>query len=261
MRGINLQLAGRGLKTISASVVQRRHYLAAWNMFRLYEHPARMFRQYLTGSGIYPSYVRVKTPMSWLELNLYSSHDLLTVNEIFCRDDYHAEASDRVIVDFGSNIGISAAYFLSRGPETFTYLFEPLPANIARLKENLRRFAGRFKLEEVAVGPHDGEVNFGWEETGRYGGVDAAFERTIRVTCRNSNSILEEIIAIHGHIDILKVDIETLEEVVVRSLPETLVHNINKLYVEYPFHDNPLAATHTYRQYGSIAQFTRRPQA
>jgi len=248
------------MRKIFASVLQRRHYVAARNMFRLYENPSRMLRQYLTGSGVYPSIVRVKTPMSWIELNLYSPHDLLTVNEIFCRDDYHAESTDKVIVDFGSNIGISAAYFLSRGPETFTYLFEPLPANIVRLKENLRRFVGRFKLEGVAVGPLEGEVNFGWEETGRYGGVDAAFERTIRVICRNSNSILEEIIAIHGHIDILKVDIETLEEVVIRSLPETLVDNINKLYVEYPFHDNPLAATHTHRQYGSIAQFTRRPQ-
>ena len=249
------------MRKIFASVLQRRHYVAAGNMFRLYENPPQRLREYLTGSGKYPCVVRVKTPMSWLEMNLYSSHDLLTVNEIFCRDDYHAESSDKVIVDFGSNIGISAAYFLTRGPETFTYLFEPLPANIARLKENLQRFAGRFKLEEVAVGPLDGEVNFGWEETGRYGGVDAAFERTIRVTCRNSNSILEEIIAIHGNIDILKVDIETLEEVVIRSLPETLVRNINKLYVEYPFHDNPLAATHTHRQYGSIAQFTRRPHA
>jgi len=255
-----LQLGGRDMRKIFASVLQRRHYVAVRNMFRLYENPSQMLRQYLTGSGVYPYIVRVKTPMSWIELNLYSPHDLLTVNEIFCRDDYHADSSDKVVVDFGSNIGISAAYFLTRGPETFTYLFEPLPANIARLKENLRRFAGRFKLEEVAVGPHDGEVNFGWEETGRYGGVDAAFERTIRVTCRNSNSILKEIIAIHGHIDILKVDIETLEEVVIRSLPETLVDNINKLYVEYPFHDNPLAATHTHRQYGSIAQFTRRPQ-
>ena len=255
-----MQFGGRDMRKIFGSALQRRHYVAAWNMVHLYETPPRMLWHYLTGSGVYPSTVRVKTPMSWLELNLYSSHDLLTVNEIFCRDDYHADSSDKVVVDFGSNIGISAAYFLSRGPETFTYLFEPLPANIARLKENLRRFAGRFKLEEVAVGPHDGEVNFGWEETGRYGGVDAAFERTIRVICRNSNSILEEIIAIHGHIDILKVDIETLEEVVIRSLPETLVDNINKLYVEYPFHDNPLAATHTHRQYGSIAQFTRRPQ-
>ena len=253
-----MQLGGRDFKTVASSMVQRRHYVAASNMLRLYERPARTLRHYLTGGGEYPSTVRVKTPMSPVDLRLYSSHDLLTVNEIFCRKDYSADASDKVIVDFGSNIGISAAYFLTRGPETFTYLFEPLPANISKLKQNLQSFAGRFDLNPVAVGPYEGQVTFGWEETGRYGGVNAAFDKTISVTCRNSNKVLEEILGKHGHIDILKVDIETLEEAVVRGIPESLARNIKKVYAEFTFRDNPLASTHNLHQYGTVAQFRRR---
>lgn len=253
-----MQIGRRKLPKIMKSALHRRHYVAARNMVRIYEHPADMFRRYLLGSGTYPTTVRVRTPISLLDLKLYNSHDVLTVNEIFCRDDYHADAADKVVVDFGSNIGISGAYFLSRSPEAHIYLFEPLPANIAKLKENLDRFKGRYELEEVAVGPEEGEVSFGWEETGRYGGVNAQMPNTLTVMCRNSTRVLEDVIAKHGLIDILKVDIETLEEAVVEAIPQNVAKKINKVYVEYTFTDNPLSATHDMAQYGNIAQFIRR---
>jgi FkbM family methyltransferase len=251
-----MQVAGRGIGKIAGAVLQRRHYTAARHMLRVYEHPAKVFWRYLTGSGDYPSSVRVRTPQGWLSLNLYTSHDLLTVNEIFCRADYHADSTDRVVVDFGSNIGISAAYFLSRSPETFIYLFEPLPRNITRLHENLRSFEGRYELQEVAVGTSAGEVDFGFEETGRYGGVGAEFSNSLTVTCVDSQQSLRDVIAKHGHIDILKIDIEGLEADVIDNIPVDLAQKITKLYVEYVFDKNPLAQTHALHQYGDIAQFT-----
>lgn len=253
-----MQIAGRDIGTLAKSVLQRRHYTAARNMVRRYRHPAQMFVRYLTGSGTYPGTVEVRTPLSWLELHLYTPHDLLTVNEIFCRDDYYADAADKVIVDFGSNIGISAAYFLTRTPDAFAYLFEPLPSNITKLRTNLAAFEDRYLLEEVAVGPEDGEVRFGWEETGRYGGVNAEFGNSLTVMCRSSKTVLENVVAKHGRIDILKVDIETLEEAVVNDIPVELARNINKIYVEFVFETNPLAETHTLTHYGDIAQFVRK---
>lgn len=253
-----MQIAGRDASTVAKSVLDRRHYTAARNMVRRYERPVDMFRRYLTGSGTYPTTVRVKTPMGWLDLNLYTSHDVLTVNEIFCRDDYLADAYDKVVVDFGSNIGISAAYFLTRSADSFTYLFEPLPANIAKLERNLKRFEGRYRLDAVAVGPNEGEVSFGWEETGRYGGVNAPMADKMTVMCRNSTRILQEVIAEHGSIDILKVDIETLEEAVIDAIPVDTARSIRKIYVEFTFARNPLEQTHDMHQYGTIAQFTRR---
>ena len=253
-----MQIGGRAPVTIATALFEPRHYHAARNMLRIYDAPTKMLRRYLTASGAYPFTARVRTPSSWLELTLYSPHDLLTVNEIFCREDYRADSNDKVVVDFGSNIGISAAYFLSRGPDVFVYLFEPLPSNVVRLRQNLRRYDGRYTLEEVAVGPEEGEVQFGWEETGRYGGVGAATGNSINVTCRDSTKVIDEIVGRHGQIDILKIDIETLEEVVVASLPSSLAHSIRKIYVECRFNENPLAATHHYHQYGGIAQFSLR---
>ena len=250
-----MQIAGRGAGKIAGSVLHRRNYVAARNMLRVYEHPVQIFRSYLTGSGSYPCTVRVRTPQGWVALRLYSSHDLLTVNEIFCRSDYHADSSDRVIVDFGSNIGISAAYFLSRTPSAHTYLFEPLPRNVTRLRENLRPFEGRYTLQEVAVGAAAGEVRFGFGETGRYGGVNAELGNSLTVTCVNSQQALADVIKKHGQIDILKIDIEGLEVAVTENIPVDLAGKIKKIYVEYPFEDNPLAKTHDLRHYGDITQF------
>jgi FkbM family methyltransferase len=250
-----MQFGGRNLTKIADAARQRRHYIAAINMVRLYRHPIDMFRRYLSRSGQYPHTVQVRTPQSEISLQLYSPDDLLTINEIFCRDDYHADASDKVIVDFGSNIGISAAYFLTRNPSAYAYLFEPLPANIARLRDNLRRFEGRYELQEVAVALTDGEVEFGWEESGRYGGIDqTSLGNTLTVPCVYSRTVLENVIAKHGHIDILKVDIEGLEPAVIADIPVELARKIKKVYVEELFESNPLPQTHSWVQYGDIAQ-------
>ena len=217
-----------------------------------------MFRRYLIGGGDYPFTAQVATPSGWLELQLFTRHDLLTVNEIFCREDYRAEPDDKVVVDFGSNIGISAAYFLSRGPGVHAYLFEPLPSNVDRLQINLATFPDRFCLEQVAVGPTDGDVEFDWEETGRYGGVGQNTGRTIIVKSRNSTAVLEEVVARHGQIDVLKIDIEGLEDVVVEGISQSLARHIRKIYVECISDANPLIDTHTLTRYGAISQFVRR---
>lgn len=256
---VEVQLGGRDIGKVTKALSERRHYHAAVNMVRLYKEPAQMFRRYLTSRGDYPFTTQVKTPSGWLDLRLFTAHDVLTVNEIFCREDYRAEPEDKVVVDFGSNIGISAAYFLSRGPGVHAYLFEPLPANIERLEVNLARFQDRYTLEQVAVGPTDGEVQFDWEETGRYGGVGAATGQTITVKSRNSTTVLEEVVAAHGQIDVLKIDIEGLEDAVVTGIPQSLARHIRKIYVECDSDVNQLTDTHSLSRYGEISQFVRLP--
>lgn len=254
-----MQFAGRSVGRLAGSLLQRRHYTAARNMLRVYERPAHAFRSYVTGSGTYPGTVGVRTPQGRLDLNLYTWHDLLTVNEIFCRGDYLADSTDKVVVDFGSNIGISAAYFLSRGPDTFTYLFEPLPRNVERLHKNLSRFQGRYELQEVAVGIEEGEVSFGYEDTGRYGGIGAAFTDTLTVPCVDSRQVLSDVLDKHGAIDILKIDIEGFEVAVIDHISDDVAPKIRKLYVEEVFDGNPLERTHTMHQSGIVAQFNLKP--
>lgn len=250
-----MKIGGRSPSTILCSMLQRRHYVALYNTFRKYQHPIEILSRYLLGTGEYPYSVMLKAEKKNFELTAYTKHDILTINEIFCRNDYKTDGQDNIIVDFGSNIGISAAYFLSNNIDSYAYLYEPLPLNTNRLMKNMSSFIGRFTLNEVAVDTKDGLVNFGWEETGRYGGIDANMNNRIKVRCINQSSILKEIIQKHGWIDILKIDVETREEQLVKSISLELAKKIGKIYVEFNFKQNPLIQTHIMRRYGSVTQF------
>lgn len=247
----------RSIKTIAKSPFQWRHYRAAANMMLTYDRPGTAFLRYLFGGGHFPNKLTLTTPSGPVAVTLYSEHDLLTVNEIFCRRDYDAPNDAELVVDFGSNIGISALFFLTRNARAHAYLFEPVPMNIGRLQSNLAGFEGRYTLFPFAVGVIEGTVPFGCESTGRYGGIGLSREKQITVPCRKANSVIDEILARHGRIDVLKVDIESLEKEIVHGLGER-ARRIETLFVENRFDSNPLEATHLYRQYGSVAQFRRR---
>jgi FkbM family methyltransferase len=251
-----MNIGKRRLGVALSALFQPRHHVAARNMLSTYRNPSDAFARYILGLGSYPAQIALNTPAGSLTLTAYSYDDILTVNEIFCRLDYPGNNDDRVIVDFGSNIGLSAAFFLSRNPDCFAYLYEPLPANVGRLRQNLHCFHGRYTLEEVAVGHTDGLVEFGWEPTGRYGGVGVRTGRYLSVACRDSNQILAEAIARHGMVDVLKIDIEGLEKDVTQRIPVHVARKIRRIYVEHDFGSNPLEQTHSYRQYGAVAQFT-----
>jgi FkbM family methyltransferase len=256
-----MKIGNRRLSTIAGALLQRRHYQALYNMLRFADFPTRRLRQYLFKVGHYPQPVTVKTPQGPLALSLYSHDDLLTVNEIFFRNDYAVtEPEDvRVIVDFGSNIGVSAAYFLTYHPEAFAYLFEPLPKNIARLRDQLRAFTPRFQLSTNAVSTATGMARFGWESTGRYGGVGRQTGNYIDVECVSANDVLRSIIDRHGQIDILKIDIETMERQLVQNLPTDIITRIRTIFVETAFPRNPHPATHSYHRRGPITTLRRRP--
>jgi FkbM family methyltransferase len=252
-----LRLGIRGLRKTLLAFLEPRHYLAALNMLRMYEHPFDLYCRYLLGSGIYPAPIGVRTPIGLIHLTVWSWHDILTVNEIFCRHDYQAHSNARVIVDIGSNIGISAAYFLAHCPNAYVYLFEPLPQNVSRLIANLQPFRDRYSLQQVAVGEVLGMVEFGYEETGRYGGIGKQTGKYITLPCIDSNQAVESVLNKHAAIDILKIDIERLEQTVARRIPESFLNSINHIYVESDFIDNPFYRTHVYKQYGAVAQFKR----
>jgi FkbM family methyltransferase len=191
---------------------------------------------------------------------MWTKHDLLTLNEVFFRHDYDVQGNENVIVDFGSNIGISGLYFITHAPKSHIFLFEPVPFNVQRLKEQLAGFETRFTLSEGAVGTLQGFVDFGVEESGRYGGIGKLHRSTINVPCHTANSVLDAILQSRPMIDLLKVDIEGSEQAVIRGIHPELARRVRVIYAEAKFHDNPLAKTHTWRQAGNLAKFTLRTQ-
>ena len=190
---------------------------------------------------MYPATYQVKTPIGTIPASVHSFDDVRTLVECFGKIDYPADISAKFIVDVGSNIGLSALYFLTRNSTVHVHLFEPLPANIDRLKENLKGFEERHTLHAVAAGTEAGTAEFGWEPTGRYGGLGLTdLSGTIQVEVVNLNDTLGEIISGSGDIDVLKLDVEGMERALLDALTPELLTRIKAVHAE-TFGDAPIS--------------------
>jgi len=234
-------LGGRSARLIAKSIVEPEHYVALVQMIRLYPAFPVVLKRYLVGGGRYPSACRIRTPTGTVAPMTYSHHDIFTVHEIFGREDYRAAADLGVVVDVGSNIGISALYFLTRNRTSRCYLYEPVPRNVERLRANLARYEDRFALQQVAVSAHGGTVDFRVEGTGRYGGIGIAGEERITVSCRAVADVIGEVLALEGEIDLLKLDTEGAERDTIRAIPAEQLARIRTICFETtaPFNPDP----------------------
>jgi FkbM family methyltransferase len=229
---------------IARNVARLSNYTALLKMSRIHERPLQAAAAYFLGRGDYPASVRLRTPAGTIPVTLFTSHDAVTVHEIFCREDYKCSSLPRVVVDIGSNIGISALYFLTRSPSTYCELYEPDPRNVPRLLDNLADFSGRFTLHRSAVADREGTLPFLREPTGRYGSLGSqASSRpgdltpesatdVIDVEVEHINNVLSEAIARHGDIDLLKIDTEGVEVATVMAIDPLLRRHIRRIVIE-----------------------------
>jgi len=221
-------------------------------------HPLDFAGRYFLGRGQYPARCAVRTPAGVIAPVVFSHHDVITINEIFCRLDYQLPADARTVVDIGSNIGISALYFLTRSAHVRCHLFEPDPRNVERLLENLACYRDRFELAKAAVADRAGRVRFGREPTGRYGGLENEFSDEIEVDCLHINDVLTGVLELDGRIDMLKIDTEGLENRTVLAISPHLLAQIGVLCFETREPVNPAPELFELRHATDTARLTNR---
>jgi FkbM family methyltransferase len=229
---LHSEIANRPLTAWLGAPFRSRNYLALWNMAVLCPGFPRFLVRYVFGRGEYPSRVALKTPIGQAALTVFHPVDVLTVNEVFFRNDYRAPADLEVAVDIGANIGVAALYFMTRNERARCYCVEPDPRNVERLRRNLAPFAGRYELTECAVAPWSGKVEFAIEPTGRYGRIGAAGEQTITVDARDVNDVLREVLRREEQIDVLKIDIEGIERETVAAIQPDLLDKVRMIFFE-----------------------------
>jgi FkbM family methyltransferase len=239
-------LNDRSFKLIAHNVARPSNYAALARTWRVYEHPLTAASRYFLGSGDYPCSVRVRTPIGPRNITLFNSHDAMTVHEIFCREDYRCSSPPQVVVDLGSNIGVSALYFLTRSQSTYCELYEPDPRNLPKLLQNVQEYSGRFTLHEVAVADRQGVLSFGREQTGRYGSLETdgwdgnspggVHTEMISVRVQHVNTVLDEAISRHGVIDLLKIDTEGSELTTLRAINPELLARVRQIVIEWSDH-------------------------
>ena len=226
-------LGDRPLGFIAREAVRPSNWVALGRMPRRYRHPLDGARRYFTPGGSYPHRCEVRTPLGIVAPTLHSQHDMITVNEVFCREDYRVGDEAEVVVDVGSNIGISALYFLTRSERARAWLYEPVPRNVERLRENLSGFEGRWRLDEAAVADRDGDETFSIEPTGRYGGLAARTQRNpSRCASGTSTTCSGEVLEAEGRIDVLKLDTEGVEARTLAAASPALLARVGVIFAE-----------------------------
>lgn len=215
-----------------------RNYRAVWSTVRTSREPLRALDRYVRGSGRYPWTVVLRTPTGPIELLVPHPHDVRTVNEVFHRRDYGAGRPE-VVVDIGGNIGVSAAYFLSRSPTTRVHVWEPVPHNLQSLRLNVAQFGERCIVHEMALAPTAGPGTFLIDPVGRYSGL-AAYQPSadgrvaVEVQCESVAEALRAVVDREGRIDLLKIDTEGSEEAIVAAIPVDVRGVIGEIVHEYP---------------------------
>lgn len=257
MKGLDV-FASRSPQQVFKAIFGAQHYRALIQMQKVYPHFRHYLWRYLTGRGNYPHKIALNTPLGTQAPTLYSHHDMLTVNEIFCRQDYELGVTPKVVVDIGANIGLSALYFLTRDPQTRLYLYEPDPRNIKKLHLNLSQFENRYTLFQKAVAPQGGLVSFGQEATGRYGGIGLDLEDSIQIEALGINELLASVLEKHPHIDLLKMDIEGLEVETLLAIHPEWLSRINAIAIEAEPTDILFPEIFEQKQYGSVCRFMRK---
>ncbi len=223
---------GRPWRRVLGAIIAPQHYRALIGIARTCPDAKEVLSRYLTGGGAYPYRVRLRTPIGPRDAHLFVRDDVLTLNEVFCREDYRTDGSAGTVVDIGSNIGLSALYFLTRGPGVRCHLFEPVPRNVERLRINLAGFEDRYLLQEIAVGAQAGVVEFGVEPTGRYGGIGVRTGNTIRVQCAHINDVLRGVLTTAERIDLLKIDTEGQEARSLAAIEPSLLSRVRQVFLE-----------------------------
>jgi FkbM family methyltransferase len=162
--------------------------------------------------------------------------------EVFVQGCYlfSGKTPEPVVVDCGSNIGLSILFFKALYPRARVIGFEPDPCTFAVVSENVNvNKLCDVELHNIALASDDGPIEFyvSPEQAGSLM-MSAHRERqpgaAITVPGRRLSSFVPECV------DLLKMDIEGSEDVVMRELETSgMLSRIDQIHLEYHHHITP----------------------
>jgi len=180
-----------------------------------------------------PRYKHISTPILGKSLSLvdgqsfYYSYWEIFEQEIYC---FSSHKKEPLIVDCGSNVGLSILYFKTIYPQSKIIGFEADPDVYPILESNLTRFGyDDVELHNKALWHEETTLDFAVE------GADAGrvakeqkdeFKRRVKVPAVCLSNYLSE------PVDLLKLDIEGAETAVIKECAGCL-HRVNNLFIEY----------------------------
>jgi len=207
------------------------NYLNFFRIFFIFKSPIK-FIYYIILKKI-PTQIFIKTPVGLINLNIRNYESLRTIFSIFCRQDYIIENDTYHYIDIGANCGYSAAYFLSRNKTNTIECYEPDKLNYAFLEKNLQQFNNRFSLKTTGVGPYREKSKFYITNDGKYSStIKNESNKILEIDLIPLSEILDNVINIESKKIVIKIDVEGIEEDIVRSIDFSNYRKVCKLIIE-----------------------------
>jgi FkbM family methyltransferase len=162
----------------------------------------------------------------------------MLISEIFLNGAYlfHTDKKQPLILDCGSNIGISILFFKMLYPGARIIGFEPDPDTFEILRTNVRQNSLHdVELQQCALYDREGAIDL---HRGLFKGAlrmslleERLPGRKISVSSRRLSSFITE------DIDLLKLDIEGAEQFVLQELADSAkLSRIDQIHIEYHHH-------------------------
>lgn len=162
------------------------------------------------------------------------------VTEIFVDRQYYFQLPSKDsqrILDLGSNVGVSAIYFLTEFPQARIECFEPSFTTFSVLRDNLKHYS-RVSLHRLAVGDESSprQLFSSRNKPAAASFWDRDFNDTSVVETVNQLSLAD--ILQDSRVDLLKMDIEGAEYESIASLSDEQLLLIDRMVVELHFGGN-----------------------
>ncbi len=178
--------------------------------------------------------VRVGPPLFFR----YNTHDYYGIGQILAGSEYDvlgADASPRVIVDCGANIGATARFFLQKYPECRVVCIEAGESNAEVCRRNVEAYGRRAQVLVGAVWGQEAQVKI--EHAPDQGVAGSMMQvRPVRpgekpdMQAMRIDGILDR--AGFSRADVVKIDIEGAEADVFASQPELFLDRTDTVIIE-----------------------------
>lgn len=157
--------------------------------------------------------------------------------EVFLSGEYYFETSNTrpVIIDCGSNIGMSVLYFKYLFPDARIMAFEPNPNTLRLLQKNVEANGIRdVELHDIALSDREGEISFFVSsDPGTLLGSTRK-DRGGNVELKTKADKLSKYIRDRQRIDLVKIDVEGSELNIVNELAESsALQKAEQYIIEY----------------------------
>ena len=248
-----IKIGKRPLSEVINRVFKKDLFEIIKNFFIVHKNPIQaMYEEFFT-KGKYPKLIETKIGV---KIKLFSYGDFSTFNLVFCRQDYLADKIINAVLDIGSNIGITAHYWLFKNPKVKIYCYEPSKRNFKRLTENTKKFKKNIELKQSAVSNFNGYSKLYKSETGVNDSIiDKVSKDFDKIKVIKINDILKKIFSNFKNLDILKIDTEGCEREILKSIDKKYFKKIRIINIEGSNYNNLVPKYFRYSFNASASRF------